>query len=375
MGAHQPRWYPDTLWWLVTWKCNLRCTHCYLEPWARRDSDLDTGEAMAALSSAADAGLLRLFLTGGEPMLRGDLPHLIDVAAGLGMCVVGVETNATPLNTAVLQALAHHRPVFYLSFDGAGAHDGIRGQKGIERRLLASIRRLLGEGHRVVLNTSLGPANAEAVLHSFDLVAGLGVHGWRVSPPATLGAWAKQEEISVEDEVHLYKALLDGWKEQGRPFGLWLGSVLTQRRNGEASVAAPRFTCQHFHNTVVMLPDGRCVPCCRFLDQQEVLTGMTSTLKVPLRDQLRSSALARFKNTAFRSLLANPHNEACLNCDLVDLCQLGCRATARVAHGSMEVRDSRHCGMMKGYYRRWFEVHDTCPNSPQQKTAGPQEAP
>jgi len=46
-----------------------------------------------------------------------------------------------------------------------------------------------------------------------------------------------------------------------------------------------------------------------------------------------------------------------------------------VAHGSMEVRDSRHCGMMKGYYRRWFEVHDTCPNSPQQKTAGPQEAP
>ena len=325
------------------------------------------GEAVAALNSAAEAGLTQLFLTGGEPMIRGDLPHLVDVAMGLGMRVVGVETNATPMNSAVLRALKHHHPIFYLSFDGVGAHDGIRGGKGLERKLFASVRRLLAEGHHVVLNTTLGAANARAVLDSFDPVASLGVHGWRVFPPAPLGAWAKNGgEISIQEEAHLYKTLLERWKEQERPFGFWLGSVLTQRRNGEASVPAPRFICQHFHDTVVMLPDGRCKACCRFLDQEHQGANACSVLEVPLEEQLNASALAQFKNTPFQSLLSDQHNRECLSCDLVDLCQLGCRAVARMKQGSLSAKESRHCELMRGYYRRWFEQYDTYPNSSRQ---------
>ena len=65
----------------VTDRCNLRCQYCMPEPeyvWLPRENIL-TFEEIAALTDAfTDEGVDRVRITGGEPLLRRDLPVLVE---------------------------------------------------------------------------------------------------------------------------------------------------------------------------------------------------------------------------------------------------------------------------------------------------------
>ncbi|MCU1277619.1 MAG: putative Fe-S oxidoreductase [bacterium] len=82
----------------LTHRCNLACVHCYVNLAANdRDAqtrELTTDEWKRVLDQCADAGVLWLTLTGGEPLLRPDFCELYEYAHGKGF-VVTVYTNAT----------------------------------------------------------------------------------------------------------------------------------------------------------------------------------------------------------------------------------------------------------------------------------------
>ena len=71
----------------VTDRCNLRCHYCMPEAeyaWLPKDDILDFEETTRLARVFATAGATRLRLTGGEPLLRRDLPVLV---AGLASAV------------------------------------------------------------------------------------------------------------------------------------------------------------------------------------------------------------------------------------------------------------------------------------------------
>ena len=64
----------------VTDKCNLRCVYCMPEeglPWLKRDEILSYEEIFEIARAMAGMGLRRLRITGGEPLVRRDLPRLV----------------------------------------------------------------------------------------------------------------------------------------------------------------------------------------------------------------------------------------------------------------------------------------------------------
>jgi len=69
----------------VTDRCNLRCTYCMPEPdydvWLPRKDVLSFEEICRAVSAFVDLGVEKLRLTGGEPLLRHDLPRLVKMLA------------------------------------------------------------------------------------------------------------------------------------------------------------------------------------------------------------------------------------------------------------------------------------------------------
>ncbi|MBK5298451.1 MAG: GTP 3',8-cyclase MoaA [Vicinamibacteria bacterium] len=69
----------------VTDRCNLRCHYCMPEAeyaWLPREDILDFEETTRLACVFASAGATRLRLTGGEPLLRRDLPVLVAQLAG-----------------------------------------------------------------------------------------------------------------------------------------------------------------------------------------------------------------------------------------------------------------------------------------------------
>lgn len=70
----------------VTDKCNLRCVYCMpLEglPWLKREELLSYEEIERIVRVMAGIGLRRVRITGGEPLVRRDLPDLVRLIAGV----------------------------------------------------------------------------------------------------------------------------------------------------------------------------------------------------------------------------------------------------------------------------------------------------
>ena len=68
----------------VTDRCNLRCSYCMPEAeyvWLPRHDMLQFEEMSTLVDVFARAGVDRVRLTGGEPLLRRDLPELIRMIA------------------------------------------------------------------------------------------------------------------------------------------------------------------------------------------------------------------------------------------------------------------------------------------------------
>jgi cyclic pyranopterin phosphate synthase len=68
----------------VTDRCNLRCSYCMPEAeyvWLPRQDLLQYEEMSALIDVFARAGVEKVRLTGGEPLLRRDLPQLVEMIA------------------------------------------------------------------------------------------------------------------------------------------------------------------------------------------------------------------------------------------------------------------------------------------------------
>lgn len=80
----------------VTDRCNLRCTYCMPEEvvFLDRRALLTFEEITHFVRVAAPLGIDKVRLTGGEPLLRRDLPRLVGMVAGVqGIKDVGLTTN------------------------------------------------------------------------------------------------------------------------------------------------------------------------------------------------------------------------------------------------------------------------------------------
>jgi cyclic pyranopterin phosphate synthase len=85
----------------VTDKCNLRCVYCMpVEglPWLKKDQLLSYEEIEQIVRTMAGMGLRRVRITGGEPLVRRDLPDLVRMIASVPQIDdLSLSTNAVLL--------------------------------------------------------------------------------------------------------------------------------------------------------------------------------------------------------------------------------------------------------------------------------------
>src|SRR5436853_7643835 len=84
----------------VTDRCNLRCTYCMPEEVVFMDrSELLTFEEITHfVRVAAPLGIDKIRLTGGEPLMRRDLPRLARMLSAIeGIRDIGLTTNGVLL--------------------------------------------------------------------------------------------------------------------------------------------------------------------------------------------------------------------------------------------------------------------------------------
>lgn len=160
----------------LTHRCNLTCRHCYqFSP--RNEAELDTGQWIKVMEDLAAAGCLFLSFTGGEPLLREDLPELIRAAAAMGY-VLTLQTNAVLLDAAFARMLGE-LPTLRVDVSIYGAnpttHDRFTGMDGSFAAARRAMELLRDNGVPLLLKVTVGGFNVDEVEDIAALADSLGV--------------------------------------------------------------------------------------------------------------------------------------------------------------------------------------------------------
>ncbi|HZL78557.1 MAG TPA: GTP 3',8-cyclase MoaA, partial [Candidatus Limnocylindrales bacterium] len=144
----------------ITDRCNERCLYCMPEGykgWESKPDHLTAAEIIRVVRVAAELGFRKFRLTGGEPLVRGDILEIVRAMKKIsGVEMIGLSTNATRL-AALAQPLrdAGVRTV-NVSLDALDAQIYRRVTGGDVNAVIAGIRAALAAGfERVKLNCVL----------------------------------------------------------------------------------------------------------------------------------------------------------------------------------------------------------------------------
>ena len=148
----------------LTRRCPLACRHCYLPETRGRSGparELDTVQWEKILGQLAEAGGLYLVFTGGEPLLRPDLPRLCRRAKELKFDVRVFSTGLGLKREKALELKEAGVSGFEISFYGRPAlHDSVTGRKGSFKASLSAARLLRRSGLAVKIKVPLMKINS-----------------------------------------------------------------------------------------------------------------------------------------------------------------------------------------------------------------------
>jgi radical SAM protein with 4Fe4S-binding SPASM domain len=144
----------------LTYRCNERCVHCYLDH--DDHGEMTTVEIKHLLKEMADAGVFILTLSGGEIFLRKDFFQLLEYARRDLQFCVKLKTNALLIREpeaarirdlgveSIQISIYSHRPE---------VHDAITLVPGSLKRSLAAARFLKSQGLRIIFANVLMTQN------------------------------------------------------------------------------------------------------------------------------------------------------------------------------------------------------------------------
>ncbi|MFH2220397.1 MAG: 12,18-didecarboxysiroheme deacetylase [Pseudomonadota bacterium] len=210
--------------WNVTQRCNLKCVHCYAHAGnIPSDNELSTEEGKTLIDDLAQFGVPVMLFSGGEPLVRKDLPELAEYAVGKGMRAV-ISTNGTLITPEMARTLKDIGLSYVgISLDGMeGINDRFRGVKGAFRSALKGIENCKAAGIKVGLRFTINKANFREIPSIFDLIEEMDIP--RVCfyhlVYAGRGSTLVEEDLSHDESRKVVDLIMDSTKElhdRGKP--------------------------------------------------------------------------------------------------------------------------------------------------------------
>ena len=158
--------------WNMTRRCNLKCVHCYAHALPTEGSDeISTKQGKEIIDDLATFGSPVILFSGGEPLVRKDLPELASYAVEKGMRAV-ISTNGTLITPAKAKELKSVGLSYVgISLDGGEeTHDKFRGVPGAFKKAMQGVANCQSEGLKVGLRFTINKRNVVEVPLIFRLL-------------------------------------------------------------------------------------------------------------------------------------------------------------------------------------------------------------
>ncbi|MBI4802558.1 MAG: radical SAM protein [Elusimicrobia bacterium] len=304
----------------VTYRCNLSCRFCYAACGCKKD---EAQPGLPAESLREILGIIKeeaqvpsVSFTGGEPMLRPDLPQLIRHAKSLDMWtnLITNGTLLTPQTVSALKDAGLDSAQVSVEAGAAALHDAIVRKAGAFDMTVRGIKELVKAGIRTHTNTTVSALNKNALSGIPDLVKELGLDKFSMNMLMPVGAAG----ANFDDTFISYSeigALVEGVRRRAHGLGLefmWYSPTPMCIFNPVASGLGNK-GCAACDGLLSVAPDGEILPCSSYSRPMGNILGHKGAFKA----LWESGPFGFFRNKGFA-------HEKCRKCEDLAVCNGGC---------------------------------------------------
>jgi radical SAM protein with 4Fe4S-binding SPASM domain len=315
----------------TTFRCNLRCVHCYVNEAAGdrvvEEREASTGRLLRLVDEIVEAGCLELLLTGGEVLLRRDFAEVYVHAVRSGLRVT-VFTNGTMITDAVADLLDRYRPKrVEITLYGMTreTYEKVTGVPGSYDRCREGIRRIHERGIPLRLKTMAMTWNLEEVPAMRAFAEELGVpfqHDGLLNPRVDCGA-SRKGELQLRPEQVVALDLAD--PERARR----LREACDALRDAEPPADDFVYSCGAARNNFTVDPYATLQPC--QLSRRNGVDIREKTFEYGWTGSLAALVQKRWQTDG-----------VCRRCRLMAVCG-SCAGAAEMEHGDAEAVVSEFC--------------------------------
>ena len=332
--------------WRCTPECTSSCLHCGFASTPAAPDALGTKETMDIVDKIHDFGATYFGISGGEPLLRKDLPEVIRYAKSTGM-KVSIITNGYYLDEKTLDTLVKYGVRVSVSVDGSEEiNDALRG-KGAYEKAISALEKTSKAGLLDCLVATLANVDSthnnvssEEMEHVIKLAQKYGarwvvIHGFipfnktkehlarAPSPQQYEKIWNEVYDLMLKykgkPEVNVYCPFFARVaKQRGLPdFDKWFNNFFL----GKCSIAGKYMS---------VIENGDVIPC-SFNDRIRLGNVQNKTLKQIWDEQQTSELTLKLKDR-------NNLKGKCGVCEYREICG-GCRTRAEIYTGDYFASD------------------------------------
>lgn len=307
--------------WELTYRCNERCTHCYLDvlpPGASVPGELTTEECYRVLDELANLGALYLTFSGGEIFVRRDFFEIAEYARKKSF-LLRLFTNGILIKPEVADRIATLHPyAVEISVYSARAeiHDAITRLSRSHELSLRAVRLLCERGIRTIVKTPLMRENVrefdELKLQAEKLGAFFR-YDVTVTPKDLGGLDPLKHRLSDEDLLWIFRKTIDPEH--------WIHREVT-----------PEFkTCGIATHSLELDPYGNAFPCVQ--------------VRMSGGNVRQQSVREIWENAPMWKLLSSitiSEMPVCSSCELKTMC-VRCHGLAQLENGDLRAPSPVNC--------------------------------
>jgi radical SAM protein with 4Fe4S-binding SPASM domain len=332
LDYNQPYPYPIEGIFALTNKCNLRCIYCYRSGAEAWESELSTAEILDAIDQAADMGIVRAFVTGGEPLIHPDVvliyTHLLKKKVFPYMSTNG--TLVTP--SLVSQFVDAGMPIIQISLDAVSQKlfSKMVGIETDENLVEQAIQLFVKAGVPVMVKGVVSKLNLSDIPNLIHRCSELGVTRLSLEGFTPSIGGRGNETLMVDDQEENALAKTVSQWQNNNPGKMEMEGFYLAKKWKKPEDIVP---CGGMITSFVMQPNGDIALCENLGEIPDLVFG--NIRKMKLKDIWGSEKVMEFLNP-------NPLNvdPLCRDCEHFRICRTGCFNRSLVKSGTIWGPDS-----------------------------------
>lgn len=354
----------------VTRKCNLKCKHCMMSS-PGCDKELSTEDLFYIIDQLKENDIYIAELNGGECFSRSDICDIIDKCTENNIKLSDIYTNGTLLTQDKIDAVKRNgsNPKFYMSYDGVGVHNWLRGDKNAERDLMKGIELCFENGIIPSINMVLHKKNCDAniIRRTVNFLTKIGINEFIIASMLDIGNWKYNSEYALnpvdacQSELnYLPYYFIDNLHFKLDIFGIspLFGSrkctnkysIGTSSSYFQFDISSNPCTTDRRGSAAHISPEGKLLSCSRYFTDPDFIFAKSAPYitEVGINECIKSNSyMFSRKLGGYKYYSKSP----CFGCKYFKYCGGGCRYISYKENGKFNGAYSLKCEF---YKNKWY---------------------